>query len=169
LVAACLVAVFLSGCASERAGFEYAGVMQKVGPPRPGQSRIVVLQEKGNGLTGTACDVKLDGGPVGTLKTGTYLYADRPAGRHQLSATETMFPGESKHDITTGAGRTYFFLARTSERHKTITGATIMGGLAGMAAASVITSGNESSGPIDFVPLDEANARTVLAELQLAE
>ena len=64
-MAVCVAAVFLSGCASERTGFDYAGVMQKLGPPRPGQSRIVVLQEKASGLTATACDVKLDGGSLG--------------------------------------------------------------------------------------------------------
>ena len=75
-----IVAVCLSGCASQRTGFDYAGVMQKVGPPRPGQTRIVVLEEKASGLTATACDVKVDGGPMGQLKPGTYVYADRPAG-----------------------------------------------------------------------------------------
>jgi hypothetical protein len=168
-VAMCVAAVFLSGCASERTGFDYAGVVQKLGPPRPGQSRIVLLQEKASGLTATISDVKLDGRPMGILKAGTYIYADRPAGRHQLLATETLFPGESKHDIKTESGRTYFFLAKTSERHNTVTGATIVGGLAGMVAASVVTSGNDSTGPVDFVSLDEAAARTMLAEMQLAE
>jgi hypothetical protein len=104
-----------------------------------------------------------------TLKTGTYIYADRPAGRHQLSATETLFPGESKRDIKTESGRTYLFLARTSDRHNTVTGATIVGGLAGMVAASVVTSGSDSTGPVDFVSMDQAAARTTLVELQQAE
>ena len=55
------------------------------------------------------------------------------------------------------------------ERHNTVTGAAIVGGLAGMVAASVVTSGNDSTGPVDFVSLDEAAALTMLAELQLAE
>jgi len=38
-----------------------------------------------------------------------------------------------------------------------------------MVAASVVTSGNDSTGPVDFVSLDEAAALTMLAELQLAE
>jgi hypothetical protein len=46
-VALLIVAVLLSGCAAtERTGFDYAGMTQKAGPPRPGQSRIVVLREK---------------------------------------------------------------------------------------------------------------------------
>jgi hypothetical protein len=164
-----IVAACLSGCASQRSGFDYAGVMQKAGPPRPGQTRIVVLEEKASGLTATVCNVKVDGGPMGQLKPGTYVYADRPAGRHQLWASENLFPGESKRDITTEPGRTYFFLARTSDRHNAVMGMTMAGGLAGMLVGSAVTSGSESAGPIDFVPLDEAAARTSIAELQLAE
>jgi hypothetical protein len=168
-VALSIVAVCLSGCASQRTGFDYAGVMQKVGPPRPGQTRIVVLEEKASGLTATACDVKVDGGPMGQLKPGTYVYADRPAGRHQLWASENLFPGETKRDIATESGRTYFFLARTSDRHNAVMGMTMAGGLAGMLVGSAVTSGSDNAGPIDFVPLDEAAARTTIAELQLAE
>jgi hypothetical protein len=164
-----IAAVCLSACASQRTGFDYAGVMQKVGPPRPGQTRIVVLEEKASGLSATVCDVKVDGGPMGRLKPGTYVYADRPAGRHQLWASENLFPGESKHDVTTESGRTYFFLARTSDRHNAVMGMTMAGGLAGMLVGSAVTSGSDSPGPIDFVPLDEAAARTTIAELQLAE
>ena len=164
-----ITAISLLGCASQRAGFDYARMMQKVGPPRAGQARIVVLQEKASGLTATAWDVKLDGSPVGRLTTGTYVYADRPAGRHQLWAAETLFPGESKRDITTKSGRTYFFLARTSDRHNAVMGMTIAGGLAGAIVASAATSGSDSPGPIDFLPLDEAAARTTIAGLQLAE
>jgi Protein of unknown function (DUF2846) len=168
-VALCVTAVLLSGCVTERSGFDYAGMMQKVGPPRAGQARVVVLQEKTTAFGATLCDVKLDGSPIGRLKIGTYVYADHPAGRHQLQATETMFPGESKRDITTQSGRTYFFLARPSERHNAVIGMTFAGGLAGMIVASAVTSGSDSPGPIDFFPLDEAAARTTIAELQLAE
>jgi Protein of unknown function (DUF2846) len=168
-VALLAVAALLTSCVTERTGFDHAGLIQKVGPPRAGQSRIVVLQEKTNGLAATSCDVKLDNGAIGRLTTGTYVYADRPAGRHQLSATETMFPGESKRDFTTESGRTYFFLARTSERHNALTGMTIAGGLAGMLIASAVTSGSDSPGPVDFFPLADAAARTAIAQLQLAQ
>src|ERR1700737_176546 len=98
-----IVAVLLSGCVSDRAGTDYAAIAQKVGPPKPGQSRIVVLQEKRDGLSMAlcACDLKLDGSPIGKVTVGTYVYADRPAGRHQLSASETLFPGETNRDFTT--------------------------------------------------------------------
>jgi hypothetical protein len=43
------------------------------------------------------------------------------------------------------------------------------GSIAGAVVGSVATAGSENAGPVDFVPLDEAAARTVMAELQLAE
>jgi hypothetical protein len=164
-------AMLLSGCVSDGAGTDYAAVVQKVGPPRAGQSRIVVFQEKRKGLSVAlcACDMKLDGNPIGKVSVGTYVYADRPAGRHQLIASETLFPGETKRDFATQSGRTYYFLVRSSERHDTVTGSTLVGGLAGAVVASVATSGSENLGPAELFPLDEATARTTLAELQLAE
>ena len=166
-----IVAVLLSGCVSDRAGTDYAAIAQKVGPPKPGQSRIVVLQEKRDGLSMAlcACDLKLDGSPIGKVTVGTYVYADRPAGRHQLLASELLFPGDTKRDIVTESGRTYFFLVRASERHNAVTGVTMIGGLAGAVVASVATSGSDNPGPAVFFPLDEASARTTLAELQLAD
>jgi Protein of unknown function (DUF2846) len=165
------LAVVLLGCAGERTGADYTGLVQNVGPPRPGQSRIVLLSEKskGLGLDAVVCDVKLDDSPASRLKPGTYVYVDRPAGRHQLVATQTLFPGETKRDITTQSGRTYFFLAKASERANTLTGMTLAGGLAGMLVASAATSGSDNLGPVDLFPLDEATARTTIAELRLAE
>jgi len=84
-------------------------------------------------------------------------------------ATETLLPGDTRHDLSTEPGRTYFFLARTSARHDAVTGMSIMGGLAGAVVGSVATAGNDNPGPIDFLPLDETAARTAIAELQLAE
>src|SRR3954447_13459562 len=110
-----VAAFLLVDCVTEGSGADYAGMLRKVGPPRAGQARIVVLQEKASGLASCACDLKLDGDVIGRLKPGSYVYADRPAGRHQLLATETMFPGDSKRDITMESGRTHFFLARISE------------------------------------------------------
>jgi hypothetical protein len=166
------VVVCLSACAGTRTGADYAAVAQKVGPPRPGQSRIVVLEPKPSGALGlsyTVCEVQLDGSSIGRLKPGTYVYADRPAGRHHLLATEALFPDDSRLELSTEPGRTHFLLAKTSARHDTVTGMTVMGGIAGAVVGSVATAGGENAGPVDFVQLDEAAARTVMAELQLAE
>ena len=166
-----IVAMMLCGCVSDGGGTDYAAIARKVGPPRPGQSRIVVLQEKRDGLSMAlcACEVKLDGSAIGKVIVGTYAYADRPAGRHQLVAGELLFPGETKRDIVTESGRTYFFLIRASERHNAVAGVTLIGGLAGAVVASVATAGSDNLGPAVFFPLDEASARTTLAELRLAD
>lgn len=165
-----VAAVLLCGCETERNGLDYSGMMQKVGPPRAGQSRIVVLREKGYaGLTDPGWDIKLDGGPLTDLKTGTYVYTDRPAGEHQLSATAALFPGVSQRDISTQSGRTYFFLARPSERAKVLNGMSAAGGVAGLLVGAAVTSGNSNPGPLDFFPLEENAARATIAELRLAQ
>jgi hypothetical protein len=164
-------ALLLSGCMTAKVGTDYAAISQKVGPPKPGQSRVVVLQQKRDGLSMAicACDVKVDGNPIGKVLVGTYAYADRPAGRHQLVASELLFPGETRRDFSTESGRTYFFLVKSSARHDSVTGMSMIGGLAGVAVAAVATAGSDNLGPGEFIPLDEPTARTMLAELQLAE
>ena len=136
-----------------------------------GQSRIVVLQTKRQGLSMAfcACEMTLDGTSIGKVIVGTYVYADRPAGRHHLVAAETLFPGESKLDFTTAAGRTYYFLVRSSERHDTMTGGVVVAGLAGMLVTAVATADKENQGPAQLIALDEPAARTALAELELAQ
>ena len=168
-VVGAVLAVLLSGCASERTGTDYLAMSQKIGPPRPGQSRIVVMSEKAMGLSAAVCDVAIDGSAVGKVRAGTYAYTDRPAGRHALVATQTLFPGDTKRDITTESGRTYFFQVKNSERASVVDGFTLMGGIAGALVASAATAGKDNPGPVDFIPLDEATARTTLASLQLAE
>ncbi|MBH5370038.1 DUF2846 domain-containing protein [Bradyrhizobium sp. CNPSo 4016] len=168
-VFALLIAVWLGGCETERKGLDFSGMMQRVGPPAAGRSRIVVLREKGYaGIGDAGWDVKLDGGPMADLKTGTYVYLDRPAGQHQLSATAAMFPGTSQREFSTQAGRTYFFLARPSERSKVLGGMAMAGGVAGLLVGAAVTSNNSNPGPLDFFPLEEDAARTTIAELRLA-
>jgi hypothetical protein len=164
------VGLLLSGCMSDGVGTDYAAISQKLGPPKAGQSRVVVLQEKRQGLSMAlcACEVKLDGTPIGKVTVGTYAYADRPAGRHQLVASEALFPGDTTRDFATESGRAYFFLIRSSERHDSVTGVTMVAGLAGALVASAASAGSANPGPADFFPLDESTARTTLAELQLA-
>jgi Protein of unknown function (DUF2846) len=163
-------AILLSGCVSDGVGTDYAAIAQKVGPPKPGQSRIVVLQEPRKGLSMAlcACDVKMDGDPVGKVIAGTYVFVDRPAGRHQMLASEALFPGETKHDFITEPGRIYFLLVRSSQRHDSLMGATMVGGLAGFAVGAAVTSGSENPGPAEIYALDEPTARITLAELKMA-
>jgi hypothetical protein len=85
------------------------------------------------------------------------------------SATAALFPGESKREFTTISGHTYFFLARPSDRAKTLSAMSAAGGVAGLLVASAVTSNNGNPGPLDFFPLEEAAARAMIAELRLAE
>jgi len=164
-----MAAALLCGCETERNGLDYSAMTQKVGAPAAGRSRIVVLREKGyGGIADSGWDVKLDGGPMADLKTGTYVYLDRPAGQHQLSATAAMFPGVSQREFPTQTGRTYFFLARPSERSKVLGGMSAAGGVAGLLVGAALTSNNDNPGPLDFFPLEESAARTTIAELRLA-
>jgi hypothetical protein len=162
--------LLLSGCVAS-SGVDFTSLTQRIGPPNSAQSRIVILQEKvhGLGLAFCQCEMKLDGDVIGKAKPGTYIYADRPAGRHWLVASETLYQGDTTQEIRTERGRTSFFLVKSSKRHDAIAGSGLVGGLAGMAVVSVATAGTENTGPADIFPLDEATARTTLAELQLSD
>lgn len=163
-----IVAVVMSGCATTQTGVDFASLSQKIGAPKQGQARIVVFREQAYGLIDPGVGVKLDGQPLGDLKIGTYAYADRPAGRHQLSCESAAFPGVTQQDINVTAGRTHFFVAKPSERARTLAVTSAVGGLAGLAVGTAITSGDSNPGPIDFVPLEEGAARQAIAELRLA-
>lgn len=164
------VAVLISGCVTTRTGADFASLSQKIGTPKAGQARIVVFREQAfGGLADQGWDVKLDGQPLSDLKTGTYVFADRPAGRHQLSSEMVLFPGVTQRDITLTAGRTHFFLAKLSDRARTLNVTSAAGGLTGLVVGTVMTSGDSNPGPLDFIPLDEGAARQAIAELRLAE
>jgi hypothetical protein len=163
------VMLLLCGCETERHGLDYSEMTRKIGPPAPGRSRIVVLREKGYaGIADAGWDIRLDGGPMADLKTGTYVYLDRPPGQHQISASAAMFPGVSQVNVSTQSGRTYFFLARPSERAKVLAGMAASAGVAGLLVGAAVTSNNSNAGPLDFLPLEDEAARTTIAELRLA-
>ena len=171
-VALLISVLLLGGCETQRDGLDYAAIARKVGPPKAGHARIVVLREKGfGGIVDGAWNVQLDGTPMIGLKTGTFAFADRPNGKLELGATEAAFPGVTRYEIAAQAGRTYFFVARTSKRKNAMMAAAAGtgGGLLGLALSTVLTSGYDNPGPIDFFPLDEAAARTTIAELKLAQ
>jgi hypothetical protein len=165
-----VAAAVLLGCAPTREGAQFTAISQTVGPPKAGQSRIVVLRDKGfAGLIDYGYAVTLDGQPMGELKTGTFLYADAPAGRHELGVKVFSFPGETRHQFAASPARTYFFSAVVSERAKKLQGAQMAGGLIGFGIATAVTSDDKNPGPVDFVPMDEAAARAAISEFRLAD
>jgi hypothetical protein len=165
-----LVAVaLLFGCAATRDGLDYASVSKTYGGPKSGQGRIVVLWDKGfPDPFDHGYPVGLDNEPIGILKTGTFLYADRPAGRHELSVNQWDFPGVTKHEVNVVPGRTYFFVTKQSERSKALAVGSF-GGLAGIAVTAAMTSGSDNPGPVDFVPLDEAAGMRAISEFRLTQ
>src|SRR5438552_13224240 len=86
-VALVLGALLLCSCqTTERHGLDYAAMTQKVGPPKAGHARIVMLREKTFSIVDAGSRFELDGEPIRGLKTGTYVYADRPAGPQRFTA-----------------------------------------------------------------------------------
>jgi hypothetical protein len=64
----------------------------------------------------------------------------------------------------------YVFLSRPAKRKSQgNTAMAAFGGFAGLAIGTAVTSGQSNPGPLDFVLLDEAAARTAMSELRLAE
>jgi hypothetical protein len=164
-----MAAALLCGCETARSGLDYSETLRKVGPPKAGQARVVVLREKGyGGLADGAFDFSLDGTPLTGLKTGTYVYVDRPAGPHQFVAQEMGFPGVTRVDFTAQSGQTVFFVARFSDRKNAVI-ANASTGLLGYGLTLAMTAGYKNQGPMDFLALDETAARTTIAELRLAQ
>jgi hypothetical protein len=163
------VLLLISGCVTARTGFDYATVMQKVRPPRPGYSRIVIFGEVARQSPGVVGEFAIGGLPPKQLKLGTYIYADQPAGKHQVLATRYAFPGETRYDITTAPGRTYFLLMRGSARLYTVSNTSMTTGVAGALIATALTARADNPGPFDLLPVDESAARRTLVDQQLAD
>ncbi|MCP3383541.1 hypothetical protein NLM31_24530 [Bradyrhizobium sp. CCGUVB4N] len=166
-----VAAAMLCGCeTTARSGLDYSETLRKIGPPKAGQARIVVFREKGfGGLADAGWGFKLDGTPLSGLKTGTYVYADRPAaGPHWFVAEEPGFPGVTHVEFSARPGETLFFVARVSERKNAVI-ANASTGVLGYGLTLAMTSGYKNQGPVDFMALDETAARTTIAELKLAE
>lgn len=166
---ALLAAVSLSGCATPN-GPSIEAFMKAAGPPKGGQARVIVYREP---LTYQIMDrtypVMLDGQPMGSnLTAGTFVSADRPAGRHQLSLDMWDTPGVTRVDFNAVAGRTHYFVVRMSDKGKTIAAGSVLFGLSGYAITALATSGDDKGG-MDLVSVDEPTAKKALAELRQAD
>ena len=159
------IALLVSGCLTGKEGTEFAVVSQKIGSPRPGYSRIVIMSLKDSWLDRTNCDAKVDDIAMNRLLPGTYAYLDRPAGPHHVVATQILFPGETVLDFNTESGRTYFF----SIKPRAMQGGAMVFGLVGAGVMAAASSGADNKGPVDLVPLQDSQARAVMAELLQAE
>jgi hypothetical protein len=160
-----LAAAVLSGCAATaREGTSLAAMAQRA--PKPGQARIAVYRHKGyGGLFDVGWKVGLDGEPMPGLKTGTFVYRDVPAGRHQLVFLTDHFPRVSRHEFDAAAGRTYAFRVEMNEKGKMLQATGAAAGVAGLLVAGAISAATDDRGSYDFMPVDPA----ALADIALAE
>jgi hypothetical protein len=166
-----LAVITVAGCAGpDRTGKTIDAVTRSVGGPKPGNARIVVLRNKEfAGIIDAGWQVKLDGAPMGDLKTGTFVYRDRPAGNRQLTFAR---PGDlnrgSKHDFVVSAGRIYYFRLELNDKGKLVAAGGGQG-LLPLLVTSAIAEAKDERGLFDFVPLDDATARQALGEIRLAD
>ena len=169
-VALLISVLLLGGCETQRDGLDYSAISRKVGPPKAGHARTVVLRER----LWRHRRWRLE-------RSARWNADDRPQDRHlclrrsskrqaELGATEAAFPGVTRYEVTAQSGRTYFFVARTSKRKNAMmaTAALPAADCWGWRWSTALTSGYDNPGPIDFFPLDETAARTTIVELKLA-
>jgi hypothetical protein len=161
--------LLVAGCLTGQPGSEYASAGQAAGWSLQGQTRIVIMSVKDPRSHGTSCDTRIDGVALTRLLPGTFVSLDLPAGPHHLAATRAMFPGDTTLDFPTEPGKTYYFLILPSERSRAVQSGGRTLGLAGMAVMAVASSGADNKGPVEFVPLQEGQARSVMATLLQAE
>jgi hypothetical protein len=165
---AAAVAAFAGCAAPDRTGLTLDAVNKRVGGPKAGRARIVVLRDKGfAGIVDGGWQVHVDGTPMGEVKTGTFVYRDLPAGRRQLVfAPPGQLARASRHEFAAAAGRTYFFRLQINEKGRMVSGSA---GLAGYFIASAIADASDDRGLFDFIPLEAAAAQEAMADLRLVE
>lgn len=166
---AVLVACAAFGCAatSTGTGSTTVAASKNVGPPKPGQSRVVLIRTGG---AGDQWRVQLDGKLMDGLRVGTFAVRDRPPGHHQLMyATAAQLARPSLQDFDTVAGRTYYYRIDLNERGWLVESGNMQAGVLPMLVTSAIAAAASDKGLYDFIALDERAARAQLAALQPAE
>jgi hypothetical protein len=162
--------VVSAGCAPARTGATLDDLNKKVGGPRGGQTRIVVIRPKDMTLIDSGWKVYLDDAVMGDLKTGTFLYRDRPAGPHKLMfARPGEFARASTQELSASAGRTYVFRLELNGKGQLVNSSAVSAGLAGLLISSAITHAADERGLYDFTLLEGEAAKQALADIHLAE
>jgi len=166
---AVLIACAVLGCAatSTGTGSTTATASKTVGPPKPGQSRVVLMRTGGAGVDWR---VQLDGQLMDGLRAGTFVVRDRPPGHHQfMYANAAQLARPSLQEFDTVAGRTYYYRIDLNERGWLVESGNMQAGALPMLVTSAIAAAASDKGLYDFIPLDEKAARAELAALQPAE
>ena len=166
-----LAVTAVTGCAAPaRTGATLDALTKNIGMPKPGHARVFVLRDKAfAGIIDAGWNVQLDGQTMGDLKTGTFVYLDRPAGRHHLSFSRG---GDLAHvsrlDFDVAGGRTYYFRIELNEKGRMVAAGSSMGGVLPLLVTSAVAAAKDDRGLFDFIPLDHATAIQAVAELRLA-
>jgi uncharacterized protein DUF2846 len=143
-VLAVVVATAIAGCAPMRTGAK----LDAMPPLKPGLARIFVLRDRAyGGIFDTGWQAYLDEAPMGDLKTGTFVYLDRPPGSHRLYFAR---PGDlfraSQQEISVLPGRTYYFRLDMNEKGRWISSSGAVAGLTGVLVSSAISAGADERG-----------------------
>jgi Protein of unknown function (DUF2846) len=167
-----LALTVVTGCAAPaRTGATLDALTKNIGTPKAGHARLFVLRDKAfAGIIDAGWNVHLDGQTMGDLKTGTFVYLDRPAGRHQLTfARGGDLAHVSRLDFDVAGGRTYYFRIELNDKGRMVAAGSSMGGVLPLLVTSAVAAAADDRGLFDFIPLDSATATQAMAELRLAD
>jgi Protein of unknown function (DUF2846) len=103
LVAA-FVCLMLAACAATTTALE----SQKK-PQGAHTARIYIFRPGGWSYSARTANVKIDGQDVGELANESYLFVDRPPGKHTIGLRMPLDFTATEHDVQVAAGRTYYF------------------------------------------------------------
>lgn len=110
--------------------------------------------------------VLIDDQPIGYVGNGSYLSADRPAGRHKIVIKAPIGTTQTEHEFHAVAGRTYYFALNMRSMNVPV--------MAGGIFVNVRTPGNLVGRPVAdtnngmalFLSIvDEAAGKALLSEL----
>ena len=162
-----LAAALLAGCSvTARDGASFSALAKSMGPPKAGQARIIVFRDPAfAGIADPAWPVTIDGEAMGKVRTGEFIYRDRPGGRHKLVLQWDPFPRPSFLEFDATPGRTYVFRIIVNDRGKTLQATGAAAGLAGMLITAAVMAATDERGSYDFAPADPA----ALSIIKLAE
>jgi hypothetical protein len=142
--------VFLSACASTTA-------LESQTTARDAKmARLHFIRPSAIVGVGLSPDIKINGKQIGNLAVGSYFYADRPAGHHQLLLDHEFEPGEFKMEVTARPGEDLYFQV-------------VQGGPPArfvIIGPTVVPVGAPSKeGPFQLVALDAQSGQRLIAQI----
>jgi hypothetical protein len=102
-------------------------------------------------------DVKINGKAIGNVAVGSYIYADRPAGKYQIVLDHQFERGSFSYDVALKAGEDHYFQI-------------VQGG----APNRVVVIGNNAhvvgvpskQGPFQIVPVDAQTGQAMMSRIK---